>query len=547
MLGHNSFNPSGATANAKFYKTVTGWPSGFQRFGYTEAYYVCPSYDLGLQLAITTSYIGEDQLDYISDHSLHRNVYQLCLEFVSPAIPFSPFTAYPYMKLSVRRAISPKFLSSKLLSPKLLFSTGLVSLAAMMVWMGHSSAIPPTHQDNPKAVIEEAWQIVNREYVDPTFNRNDWQAVRQSLLKPDYKSNKEAYDALRSALKKLDDPYTRFMDRQQYEALNNQTAGELSGVGIRLEAKETTKQLTVVEPLPNSPAIKAGVRSGDELVAINGQSTKGMSVEDASAKIRGEVGSKVTLRIRRAEEGEFDLPLTRARIELVTVRYSLRNEGGKPIGYIRLNEFSSHASDQMRSALQDLIKQNAEAFVLDLRGNPGGLLQASIEISRMWLEKGGIVKTVDRQGSSEEVSANRSSLTQKPMVVLVDGNSASSSEILTGALKDNKRATIVGTQTFGKALVQSVYPLSDKSGLAVTIAHYYTPNGTDISQKGITPDVIVQLTEAQGKTLSKNPKLIATLEDPQYARAVELILGTANLAGSAQQKASQQATPKPLQ
>jgi carboxyl-terminal processing protease len=446
------------------------------------------------------------------------------------------------MKLSVRRS-----LSLKSLSPKFLLSTGLVSLTATLALVSHSSAIPPTLQDSPKAVIEEAWQIVNREYVDPTFNRNDWQAVRQTLLKPDYKNTKEAYDALRLALKKLEDPYTRFMDPQQFESLNSQTSGELSGVGIRLESKETTKQLTVVEPLPNSPAIKAGVRSGDELIAIDGKPTKGMTVEDASGKIRGKAGTPVTLRIRRSEEGEFNLNLTRARIELVTVRYNLRNEGGQPIGYVRLNEFSSHAADQMRSALKDLIKQDAKGFVLDLRGNPGGLLQASIEISRMWIDKGGIVKTVDRQGSSEEVSANRTAITQLPMVVLVDGNSASSSEILTGALKDNKRAIVVGTQTFGKALVQSVYPLPDKSGLAVTIAHYYTPNGTDISHKGIAPDVVVALTEAQGKTLSKNPKLIATMDDPQYAKAVEIIQGNANIAGSGTQKTSQQAPPKPVQ
>jgi carboxyl-terminal processing protease len=263
-------------------------------------------------------------------------------------------------------------------------------MTATLAMVSHSRAVSPLRQDfqdSPKAVIEEAWQIVNREYVDPTFNRNDWQAVRQSLLKPDYQTPKQAYDALRLALKKLEDPYTRFMDPQQFESLNSQTSGELSGVGIRLEAEEKTKQLTVVEPLPNSPAMKAGVRSGDQLISINGKSTKGMSVEDASALIRGKAGTKVTLNIRRSGEADFNLPLTRARIELITVRYGLRNEGGQSIGYVRLNEFSSHAADQMRNAIKDLTKQNATGFVLDLRGNPGGLLQASIEISRMWLDK----------------------------------------------------------------------------------------------------------------------------------------------------------------
>jgi carboxyl-terminal processing protease len=247
-----------------------------------------------------------------------------------------------------------------------------------------------------------------------------------------------------------------------------------------------------------------------------------MTVEEASNLIRGEAGTKVSLRLTRGSK-ELDLSLTRARIELPTVRYSLKQDANRRVGYIRLNEFSSHAAEQMRKAIQDLTAQNVDGFILDLRGNPGGLLQSSIEISRMWLNQGEIVRTVDRQGKNDDISANQTALTKLPLVVLVDGNSASSSEILTGALKDNNRATIVGTQTFGKALVQSVHSLSDGSGIAVTIAHYYTPKGTDISHKGIAPDVKIDLTEAQRKELTSNPKLIATLEDPQYAQAVVVL------------------------
>ena len=374
-------------------------------------------------------------------------------------------------------------------------------------------------QESPKAVLDEAWQIVNREYVDGTFNRTDWQSARQSLLGKSYANREQAYTALRAALEKLNDPYTRFMDPKQFESLSNQTSGELSGVGIRLEVNEQTKVLTVVEPIENSPAIKAGIKSGDRILAINGKSTKGMTVEDASNLIRGEVGTKVSLQVGR-DGKDFVLPITRARIELATVRYALKQEGTRRVGYIRLNEFSSHAADQMKRAIQDLTAQKVDGYVLDLRGNPGGLLQSSIEISRMWMDKGSIVRTVDRKGNSEEISTNRTALTKLPLVVLVDGNSASSSEILTGALKDNGRATIVGSQTFGKALVQSVHSLADGSGLAVTIAHYYTPNGTDISHKGIAPDVKVDLTDDERQRLSSNPKTIATKSDPQYASAV---------------------------
>lgn len=406
------------------------------------------------------------------------------------------------------------------LSKVALFGGAVAATAALSLF--GPDRVRAALQDSPKTVLDEAWQIVNREYVDGTFNKVNWQATRQELLSKNYTSREQAYAALKTALEKLNDPYTRFMDPKQYEALTSQTAGELSGIGIRLEVSEQSKTLTVVEPIENSPALKAGIQSGDRILAINGKSTKGMSVEDASTLIRGDAGTKVNLQIGR-ENKEFALALVRARIELPTVRYSLKQEGGRRVGYIRLNEFSAHASEQMRNAIQDLTTQKAQGFVLDLRGNPGGLLQASIDISRMWVDKGAIVRTVDRKGGDEKFTANQTALTTLPLVVLVDGNSASSSEILTGALKDNRRATVVGSQTFGKALVQSVHSLSDGSGLAVTIAHYYTPSGTDISHKGITPDVKVDLTDADRQRLASNPKMIATKDDPQYASALSAL------------------------
>lgn len=410
---------------------------------------------------------------------------------------------------------------------QLALCTSVVAATATVTLFGADRSVKAAWQDSPKAVLDEAWQIVNREYVDGSFNKTNWQSVRQTLLSKNYTSKQQAYEALRDALKKLNDPYTRFMDPKQFEALSNQTSGELSGVGIRLELNDKTKTLTVVEPLENSPAIRGGIKSGDRILAINGKDTKGMSVEDASNLIRGEVGTKVTLKIGRDGASAFDLPLTRARIELQAVRSSVKQDGKNRIGYIRLSEFSSHAAEQMERAIKDLSTQNVNGFVLDLRGNPGGLLQASIDISRMWLDKGSIVRTVNRQGVGDTAFANNRSLTKLPLVVIVDGRSASSSEILTGALKDNKRATIVGSQTFGKALVQSVHSLSDGSGLAVTIAHYYTPNGTDISHKGVTPDVKLDLSESQQKFLATNPKLIGTQQDPQYARAVSVLERTA--------------------
>lgn len=402
-----------------------------------------------------------------------------------------------------------------------LFTGAIATTAALSVFAPIAGrSVFAALQDSPKTIVDEVWQLVNQEYVDNTFNKVDWQTTRQQLLSKNYTSKEEAYEAIQKALEPLGDPYTRFMDPEQFQALTNQTSGELSGIGIRMEIDGQNKILKVVEPIENSPAAKAGLKSGDGILSIDGKSTKGMTLEQASELIRGEVGTPVKLQISRQGKGSFDISLKRAQIELPSVHASLKQEGQLRIGYISLNEFSSHAAEQMQKAIKNLGAQKVDGYVLDLRGNPGGLLQASVEIARMWLDSGSIVRTVDRKGGKQEFSANRTALTSLPLAVLVDGNSASASEILTGALKDNKRATVVGSQTFGKAVVQSVHSLSDGSGLAVTISRYYPPNGEDINHKGIAPDIKLDLTSDQEKRLESEPKLRATNDDPQYKQAI---------------------------
>ena len=242
-----------------------------------------------------------------------------------------------------------------------------------------------------------------------------------------------------------------------------------------------------------------------------------------SLLIRGEIGKSITLKIARGSTSPFDLSLTRAQIEVSSVFSEVKQEGKLKVGYIRLSEFSSHSSEQMSKAIKELNRQQVNAYVLDMRGNPGGLLQASVEIARMWLDNGTIVKTVDRKGGNENFQAVQSSLTQLPLAVLVNGESASASEILAGALKDNRRAQIVGSQTFGKALVQSVHSLSDGSGMAVTVAHYYTPNGTDIGHKGVTPDVKVDLNATEQRNLAESPDLMGSPQDTQYRKAISVL------------------------
>jgi carboxyl-terminal processing protease len=387
----------------------------------------------------------------------------------------------------------------------------------------HLSQSQAFFSDSPKELIDEVWQIVDRNYVDGTFNQVDWKAVRQEYLSRNYANKQDAYKAVREMLEKLRDPYTRFMDPEEFKNMQVETSGELTGVGIQLALDEETKKLVVIAPIEGTPAAKAGVLAKDIITKIDGKSTQDMDVNDAVALIRGQAGTEVTLTIKRGG-AEKVFKLKRERIEIHPVRHSVKQDiPGQKTGYIRLNQFSANAAAEMRAAIQDLEKQGVTGYVLDLRSNPGGLLYASVDIARMWIKDGGIVSTVDRQGVNSREKANNRQLTDKPLVVLVDGGSASASEILSGALQDNKRAVLVGTKTFGKGLVQSVRGLGDGSGLAVTIAKYFTPSGRDINHAGIAPDVVIELSDAQRQELSKNRDEIGTAKDPQYAKGIEVL------------------------
>ncbi|MFB2936187.1 carboxyl-terminal processing protease CtpC [Aerosakkonemataceae cyanobacterium BLCC-F154] len=377
-------------------------------------------------------------------------------------------------------------------------------------------------RESPKELVDEVWQIVDRNYVDGTFNQVDWQAIRNEYLSRTYATKEDAYKAIREMLKRLEDPYTRFMDPQEFKSMQIDTSGELTGVGIQLTQDEDTKKIIVISPIEGTPAAKAGVIAKDEIIKIDGKSTNGMNVNDVVNLIRGPVDSEVVLTIKRNNQEKI-FKLKRERIEIHPVRFDARKDIPSGLGYIRLNQFSANAAPEMRQAIQALEKQGVAGYILDLRSNPGGLLYASIDIARMWLKEGSIVSTVDRQGESERQKANHRQLTDKPLVILIDGGSASASEILSGALQDNNRAVLVGTKSFGKGLVQSVRPLGDGSGLAVTIAKYFTPSGRDINHAGIAPNVVVELSDAQKQRLVKNRDEIGTLQDPQYAKAVEIL------------------------
>ncbi|MBN3906286.1 MAG: S41 family peptidase [Nostoc sp. NMS1] len=402
---------------------------------------------------------------------------------------------------------------------KLIVRIELAVIAAILAGTSlYASKVLGKTQPSPQKLVDEVWQILDKNYVDANFNHQDWKAIRQQYLSRSYSSKKEAYGAIQEMVAKLGDRYTEFYDPQEFKALNSDISGNLSGVGLELAENEKTKALTVVAPIEATPAFKAGILPGDLIVQINGQITQGMKIEDAVKRIVGPVGTKVVLTIKRGSQSQT-FKLTRANIAIHPVTYNTQTTAVGKIGYILLPEFTQTAPAQMHRAIEALEKQQVQGYVLDLRSDPGGLLDASLQIASMWLKQGAIVSLVNRDRVKDSYNASGHPLTNKPLVILVDKGSASASEILSGALQDDNRATLVGTRTFGKGLVQAVEPLDDGSGLKLTIAKYYTPKGRDINHVGIAPDINVELSEAQQKALVEN-RTLGTLADPQYASAV---------------------------
>jgi carboxyl-terminal processing protease len=426
---------------------------------------------------------------------------------------------------------SAKGLRGVLRSGPLLLMLGLGGMAVSMAGpsLGLTGASGGAITDSPKEVIDQVWQIVYRDYLDSsgTYTDDRWRQLRKDLLKKSYGGEEESYEAIRGMLDSLDDPYTRFLDPKEFKEMRIDTSGELMGVGIQISLDKDTKELIVVSPIEGTPASRAGVQSKDVIVSIDGTSTKGMTTEDAVKLIRGPEGTEVILGLRRKGD-VLNVPLTRARIEINAVKKALNTSpDGSKIGYIRLKQFNANASREMRDAIQELEDQDADGYVLDLRSNPGGLLEASVDIARQWLNEGIIVSTRTREGIRDVRRATGSAITDKPMVVLINQGSASASEIVSGALQENDRAQLIGKTTFGKGLVQAVRGLSDGSGMTVTIAKYLTPNGTDIHKNGIEPDIEAEI---PGKELEDfKVEYLGTNKDSQYKVAEKALLKSLKL------------------
>ena len=367
--------------------------------------------------------------------------------------------------------------------------------------------------DGYKEVIDHVWQIVYRDFLDSSgkFDKSNWIELRKEFLSRKYSNSNQAYDAIRDMLLNLEDPYTRFLDPKEFNQMRIDTSGELTGVGIQITKDKESDFLLIVSPIEGTPAYDAGIKAEDKILSIDDISTEGMNIEDAVKLIRGQRGTEVKLEILRGSKSFFKV-LLREKIELKSVISKVnQTKNGYLIGYIRIKQFNANASKETRNAIEDLETKKVLGYVLDLRGNPGGLLESSIDISRHFINSGIIVSTLSKDGLQEISRGNGQALTNKPLVVLVDEGSASASEIVSGAIKDNKRGKLVGKKTFGKGLVQSMRTLADGSGLTVTVAKYLTPNGTDINKSGIVPDIEVKM--------NINPILpneIGTRRDNQY-------------------------------
>jgi carboxyl-terminal processing protease len=312
----------------------------------------------------------------------------------------------------------------------------------------------------------------------------------ESSYVEDVKSEDLIHGAIKGMLKTLD-PHSTFLTPDMYKEVQVETEGEFGGLGIEITIKNEV--LTIVAPIEDTPADRAGLKAGDKIFKIDGELTKDMTIMDAIKKMRGKEGTNVTLSVIRDNlEEPKDYVLTRAIIKIKSVKYNTIDE---TIGYIKIKSFTKTTADELDNALKSITKNKIDGMVLDLRNDPGGLLNQAVEVTDRFIEKGQLI--VYTKGKIEEQNLKFSSTGKNayldfPIIVLVNAGSASASEIVAGALQDLKRGVVLGTQTFGKGSVQTIIPLSDGSGLRLTTAKYFTPKGRVIQGKGITPDIIVE-------------------------------------------------------
>ena len=361
--------------------------------------------------------------------------------------------------------------------------------ASLCCFLVLGSACTAVALSDTQQLVVDSWRLVNQGFWNPEqLDAVRWKRQRQKAMERSIESRNDAYAAIESMLAQLGDPYTRLLRPEDYTALKNSTNGSLSGVGLQLGPDESSNGVVVISALEGSPAGEAEITSGTQLLSVDGRDVVDLGLEGTVAALRGDVGSQVVLTLDNGSGETSELTLERRSVDLRPVRTKRLRSGSHTLGYLRITQFSEGVPEQVKEALTELQNKEIEGLVLDLRNNSGGLVSAGLAVADDFLSGGAIVETRNREGINDTIQASLQTVCDGPMVTLVNGGTASASEILAGALQDNERATLLGGQTFGKGLIQTLTNLSDGSGLAVTVAGYVTPSGRDIQGEGIAPD-----------------------------------------------------------
>ncbi|MFH2063050.1 MAG: S41 family peptidase [bacterium] len=372
----------------------------------------------------------------------------------------------------------------------------------------------------PADADASAGKVTNRDAESPQLDRevdfarfwDVWQIVKTRSVKQPVDDVDMFYGAVSGMVGSLGDPYSIFLDPEVAAMFESELSGTFQGIGAEIGIKQD--QLKVIAPLPGTPAERAGLRAGDSIIAIDGVETFGLSVDEAVSRIRGDRGTEVKLLILRPEEEAKEYSIVRDTITVDSIKWRMEDGSGRRIGVIEVSHFNETTGPAFEEAVQGLLLQNPDGLILDLRNNPGGFLDTAVDMAGEWIQHDVVVQEKFSDGSVRNYNSDGTArFADLPTVVLVNGGSASASEIVAGALQQRGRATVVGEQTFGKGSVQDYVEFEDGSALKLTIALWLTPNGESIDQSGITPDQVVELTVED----FENDR------DPQFDRAVEIL------------------------
>ncbi|MGK7911015.1 MAG: S41 family peptidase [Synechococcus sp.] len=409
------------------------------------------------------------------------------------------------------------------MTPLSLFSRTITCFSILVATLTTPSLTTPVlanESEDAQALVDNVVRLIDNQHLDSPALPAAWERQREQLLSRTYTDETEARAHIARALEYLNDPYTYLLSPSEFEAMQDSVAGDAACIGIRLVLGSRGAPTVSAPPLLGSPAFYSGIQQGDVIVAVDGRNSEAWTPGQTLQHIQGRENSTVQLTLMRNSQ-RIEVEVVRTNLSQPSVTYSVRSyqdesNRERQVGYIRLARFDDRAAEDMKAAIVELESRSVDGYVLDLRSNPGGLLGAGTAIAELFLDGEAIVTVQDRDRVRRIVD-RKAPMTSKPLTLLVDGGSASSSEVLAGALRDAERATLVGTRTFGKGVVQTLYVLPDDSSLAISTANYRTPNGHNLHGVGLHPDVTVAITNTEFAMLAQH--------DPQYSAAVDSLFG----------------------